>query len=88
MNPKIRKLRISTLGLLGTIPPSIEIDGTSHTIAPLVVAIIKAAYAASLDKYLMDEYLEYLALKDMKIDKADVEQTVRLVRALEVLKQL
>ena len=86
VNPKIRKLRVSTLGRLGTIPPSIDIDGTSHTIAPLIVAIIKAAYACSTEKYLKDDYLEYLVAKDVKIDTTDVEQMARLVKALEVLK--
>ena len=85
VNPKIRKLRMSTLGLLGTIPPAIEVDGASNTMAPLIVAIIKAAYASSLEKYLKDEYLEYLFAKDVRINKADVEQMDRLVKALQVL---
>ena len=76
---------MSTLGLLGTIPPAIEVDGASHTMAPLIVAIIKAAYASSLEKYLKDEYLEYLFAKDVGINKADVEQMDRLIKALEVL---
>ena len=86
VNPKIRKLRVSTLGRLGTIPISIDVDGTRHTIPPLIVAILKAAYACSTEKYLKDDYLEYLSTKDLKIDTTDVEQMARLVKALEVLK--
>ena len=85
VNPKIRKLRMSTLGRLGAIPPSIDIDGTSHTIAPLIVAIIKAAYACSTEKYLKDDYLEYIIARDVKIDTTDKEQMARLVRSLAVL---
>ena len=85
VNPKIRKIRLSTLGLLGTMAPQIIIDEDKYAIAPLIVALIKGAYAASLEKYMKDEYLEYLSKKDVEIKLSDADQKSRLLKSLATL---
>ena len=82
VNAEIRKLRWGTLALMGTWPGKVREKPT----APLIVAIIKACYQADLDKYMKDDYLEFISAKDIKLNEADQAQNTRLDSALVALK--
>jgi hypothetical protein len=82
VNAEIRKLRWGTLALMGTWPGKVREKPT----APLIVAIIKACYQADIDKYMKDDYLEFISAKDIKLNEADKAQNTRLDSALVALK--
>ena len=74
----MRQVRISSLALLGVLPATVG----AHTLAPLIVAIIEAIYAADLAKYVKHDYIEWLTPRDVKIDETDKPQMDRLRFAL------
>jgi hypothetical protein len=82
VNADIRKLRFSNLALLGSWPEKMR----DKELAPLMVAILQACYAADLDKYLKEEHLEYISAKDVKLDATNQVQMQRLDAALRALK--
>ncbi len=48
-------MRLSTLGLFGSMPVAVTIDSAKHTLAPLVVAMLMAAHAADFEKFMNDD---------------------------------
>ena len=82
VNAEIRKLRYSTLALMGTWPGKVR----GRSTASLIVAIIKACYEADTTKYLKDEFLEFISAKDIKLVVADTNQATRMDAALVALK--
>ena len=82
VNPDIRKLRFSSMALLGSWPEKMR----GKELAPLMLAVLQACYAADLDKYLKEEHLEYISAKDVKLDTANEVQMERLEAALRALK--
>ena len=78
VNPTVRQVRLSSLALLGGLPAKVG----DNTLAPLIVAIIEATYAADLDKYVRHDYIEWLTPKDVKINEQDKTQMDRLRLAL------
>ena len=77
VNPAVRQVRYSDFATLGQFPA--EVGGMAT--APLLCAIIEAMYAADIDKYTKDEYLEWLKPNDVKIDLKDDKSTSRVVQA-------
>ena len=82
VNADVRKLRFGTLALLGTWPPTVRGEAT----APLIVAILKACYACDAARYMREDYLEFITMKDIKLNESDADQVVRLDSALAALK--
>ena len=82
VNADVRKVHFRTLALMGTWPGKVRAKPT----APLIVAIIKACYQADLDKYLKDEFLEFITAKDIKLIDTDKAQNARLDSALAALR--
>jgi hypothetical protein len=76
-------VRLSTFGMLGSMAVAVAIDVCKFTLAPLVVAMLKAACAAALEEYMKDGYLGLLTSRDAKIAEGSYEQMARLKRVLE-----
>ena len=82
VDPTIRKVRYATLNSMGVWPLKLR----EETTTPLVVAMIKATYAADREKYMKDDYMEFVTARDMKLDENDKEQKERFDTALKGLK--
>ena len=77
VNPAVRQVRYSDFAVLGQFPAAVEGFGT----APLLCAVIEAMYAADLDRYIKDDYLEWLKPNDVKIDTKSEEDKARVKQA-------
>ena len=77
VNPAVRQVRYSDFAVLGQFPAAVEGFGT----APLLCAVIEAMYAADLDRYTKDDYLEWLKPNDVKIDLKSESDKARLKQA-------
>ena len=49
--------------------------------APLLCAVIEAMYAADLDKYKKDDFLQWLSPNDVKIDLKSESDVARVLKA-------
>ena len=77
VNPAVRQVRYSDFAVLGKFPAVVKGSGT----APLLCAVIEAMYAADLDKYTKDDFLEWLKPNDVKIDLKSESDIARVKQA-------